>query len=49
MHIKYLKKLNILLTAVLSVMTPGSHVYAIEPLDKIAVVLNDDVITSREF
>ena len=49
MHIKYLKKLNILLTAVLSVMTPGSHVYAIEPLDKIAVVVNDDVITSREF
>ena len=49
MHIKYLKKLNILLTAVLSVMTPDSHVYAIEPLDKIAVVVNDDVITSREF
>ena len=50
MQIYYFKKFNSLITlTLLSVLAPMGTASAMEPLDKIAVVVNDDVITSMEF
>ena len=50
MYIKQIIQFKrLLFTAALALMAPGNPAHAIEPLDRIAVVVNDDVITSREF
>ncbi len=50
MYNQYFNNFNsLLIAAICLVLITGNNANAIEPLDRIAVVVNDDVITSREF